>query len=360
MTQTELLKKLSEARGISGREDTVREIILREIEPYAEKIEITPLGNLIAYKKGRGRAPKKLMISAHMDEVGLIVTHITDDGFLKFSTVGGIDRRILPGKSVTVGKNVRGVIDVKPIHLLERGADEKSVPLEELVIDIGALTREEAEAAVKPGDMVTFDSVFEVSHGFIKGRALDDRAGCAVLAEVMKQPIACDTAFVFAVQEEVGLFGAKTAAFQVNPEAAIVVEATTAADVPGVAEEKQVCRLGRGPAVSFMDRRTIYDRTYYRLAFRAAERAGVKCQAKEAVAGGNDAGAIHASRGGVRTAAVSLPCRYLHSAVGVIAEEDFLAAPKLIVSLAEEIEQEGDALKTYDSTADRQPAGCAR
>lgn len=340
MADWELLKKLSEARGISGRENTVRAIILDEIRPFAEQIDITPLGNIIAYRKGKKPAPKKLMISAHMDEVGLIVTHITDEGLLKFGTVGGINRRVLPGKSVTVGENVHGVVGVKPIHLLKKDEAEKSVPVDELYIDIGALTREEAETTVKPGDEVTFDSVFDTENGTVKGRALDDRAGCAILIELMKNEPEYDTVFTFVVQEEVGLHGAKTAAFAAEPDAAIVVESTTAADVPGVDEEKQVCHLGRGPVISFMDRRTIYDRGYYRMAFEAAERAGVKCQAKQAVAGGNDAGVIHVSRGGVRTIAVSLPCRYLHSAVGVISQEDFLAAPKLIARLAEMIEEE--------------------
>lgn len=340
MADWKLLKKLSEARGVSGHEEEVRAIILEEIRPYAEKIELTPLGNIIAFRKGKNRAPKTLMISAHMDEVGLIVTHITDDGLLKFGTVGGIDRRVLPGKSVTIGKNVHGVVGVKPIHVLKKEEREKSVPLEELYLDIGALTREEAQAAVLPGDTATFDSVFQAENGTVMGRAMDDRAGCAILIELMRGEPKYDTVFSFVVQEEVGLNGAKTAAYSIKPEAAIVVEATTAADVPGVEEDKQVCRLGAGPAISFMDRRTVYDREYYRLAFRAAEKAGVKCQAKQAATGGNDAGAIHPSRGGVRTAAVSLPCRYLHSAVGLIAQEDFLAAPRLITALAEMIEEE--------------------
>ncbi len=198
MADWKLLKKLSEARGISGREKTRSgRSFSNEIRPYAERIEITPLGNIIAYRKGKKPAPKKLMISAHMDEVGLIVTHITDEGLLKFGTVGGIDRRILPGKSVTVGEDVHGVVGVKPIHLLKKDEAEKSVPLEELYLDIGALTREEAEAAVKPGDEVTFDSVFDTENGTVKGRALDDRAGCAILIELMKNEPEYDTTFAF-------------------------------------------------------------------------------------------------------------------------------------------------------------------
>lgn len=337
MADWRLLKRLCNARGISGREDEIREIILKEIRPLADSIEITPLGNIIAVKAGARRPATKLMISAHMDEVGLIVTHITDEGLLKFTTVGGIDRRVLPGKIVTVGKKIPGVIGVKPIHLLEKAEMEKSVPMEELYLDIGALSREEAEKAVKPGDPVTFESVFDTSRGTVKAKALDDRAGCALLIQLMKEDFKYDTTFVFTVQEEIGLNGAKTAAFAVEPQAAIVVECTTAADIAGVAKERQVCRLGEGPAISFMDRRTIYDRKYYELAFEAAKIAGVKCQSKQAVSGGNDAGSISTSRNGVRTLAVSLPCRYLHSAAGIIAQEDFTAARKLLAVLAEKM-----------------------
>ena len=168
----------------------------------------------------------------------------------------------------------------------------------------------------------------------IKSRALDDRAGCAILVDMIQNELEYDMIFVFAVQEEIGLRGSKTAAYTVEPQAAIVVESTTAADVAGVDKANQVCKVGAGAVVSFMDRHTIYDREYYQMAFAAAKKAGVKCQAKQAIAGGNDAGAIHVSRGGVRTIAVSLPCRYLHSAVGMISQDDLKSAQKLIVELA--------------------------
>lgn len=337
MADFSLLDRLCTARGISGSEDEVRAMILDEIRPYATSVEVSPLGNIIAFKKGAKRPKTRLMLNAHMDEVGLIVTHITEDGLLKFAPVGGIDRRVLCGKAVTIGNGVPGVIGAKPIHLLEKEEKEKSVPAKSLYIDIGAADKAEAETYVTPGDPVTFDSVFDTAHGMIKGRALDDRAGCAILIEMIKQELEYDMAFVFAVQEEIGLRGSTTAAYAVAPQAAIVVETTTAADVAGVDKDKQVCRLGDGAVISFMDHRTIYDKEYYKAAFRAAEKAGVKCQAKQAVAGGNDAGAIHVSRGGVRTIAVSLPCRYLHSAVGMIAQEDYIAAQKLIFKLAAEI-----------------------
>lgn len=344
MSGMELLESLCTARGISGNEDAVREIIRGKVEPYAETLEVTPLGSLIVTKRGAKRPKTKLMISAHMDEVGLIVTYIMENGLLKFAPVGGIDRRVLCGKAVTVGNGVPGVIGAKPIHMLKEEERGKAVPSEDLTIDIGAKDRAEAERYVTPGDPVCFDSVFDTSHGMVKSRALDDRAGCALLIGLLQGEPEYDFTAAFVVQEEIGLRGAKTAAYAVHPDAAIVLESTTAADIAGVDKEKQVCRVGGGPVISFMDRHTIYDKEYYRMAFSAAERVGVECQAKLAVAGGNDAGAIHVSRGGVRTVAVSLPCRYLHSAVGMIARKDFEAAERMLPVLAASIAGGGGKL----------------
>ena len=334
MADVALLERLCTAQGISGDEGAVRELILEEIRPYAEKITVTSMGNIIAEKKGRQPAKTRLLLNAHMDEVGLLVTSITEEGLLRFTTVGGIDRRILPGKSVLVAGKVPGVIGAKPIHMLDSSARAKAVPLDDLTIDIGASSKEEAEEVVMPGDSVTFVALFDTAHGMIRSRAIDDRAGCAILIDLMKKELEYDCTFVFAVQEEIGLRGSRTAAFLAEPEAAIVVESTTAADIAGVEEQKQVCRVGKGPVLSFMDRSTIYDREYYRLALQLAEDNGIPCQVKEAVAGGNDAGAIHVSRGGVRTAAVSLACRYLHSPVGMISQEDFHHGEELIEKLA--------------------------
>lgn len=337
MADLKLLEKLCKARGVSGSEEQVRELILNEITPYADNIEINPLGSIIAFKKGKKQAKTKLMLNAHMDEVGLIISTITKDGLLKFSPVGGIDRRILCGKSVTINGHIAGVIGAKPIHLLKEEEREKSVPVEDLYIDIGAKDKEEAEQYITPGDIACFDSIFDTANGMIKSRALDDRAGCTILIDLMKSNIEYDMTFVFAVQEEIGLRGARTAAYSVAPQAAIVVESTTAADIPGVENEKQVCHVGKGPVLSFMDKSTIYDKEYYHMAFDAAKSLHVPCQAKEAVAGGNDSGAIHVTRGGVRTIAVSLACRYLHSPVGLISQDDFHATEKLIAELADRI-----------------------
>lgn len=337
MAELSLLETLCAIDGISGDETAVRDRIFKEIQPYADDCSLTPLGNLIAFKKGAARPRTKLMAEAHMDEVGMTVTHITHNGLLKFETIGGIDPRVLAGTPVTVAGKYAGVIDVKPIHLTEKKDQEKAIPLTDLYIDIGAKDKEEAEAQISLGDSVTFTPFFDARHGTIKSRALDNRAGCLLLIEWMKKPLPYDMTFVFSVQEEIGLRGARTAAYTVAPQAAIVVETTTAADIADVNPGRMVCRVGGGPVLSFMDRSTIYDREYYRVALRTAEDAGIPCQVKQAVAGGNDSGAIHVSRGGIRTLAVSLPCRYLHSPVGLIAESDLLHTEALLPLIAEKI-----------------------
>lgn len=333
MADYNVLEQLCSLYGISGNEEAVRERILQEITPYATTVEVDALGNIIAFKKGEQPAKTKLMLSAHMDEVGLIITDITDEGLLKFATVGGIDKRILCGKQVWINGHY-GVIGGKPIHLMKGDEREKAVPVEELSIDIGAGSKEEAEQAVSLGDVAGFVSAFDQEGAMIRGRALDDRVGCAILIGLMKRNLPYDITFVFCVQEEIGLRGARTAAYAVKPQAAIVVESTTAADIAGVEKGNEVCCLGDGPVVPFMDRSTIYDREYYQLAFALAEKENIPCQTKRAIAGGNDAGAIHVSRGGVRTISVSLPCRYLHAPMGMIVKDDFHAAEKLVWSLA--------------------------
>lgn len=335
---TELFKNLCCAKGISGREREVRKMILSEIEPYAQ-CGVDPLGNIIAFKKGKNEASSKVMLAAHMDEVGFMVNYITESGYLKITPVGGIDRRVVYGRRVLIGENdVVGVIGAKAVHLLKSDEREKVPDFSEMYVDIGAKSRDEAEKYVRLGDSVCFDSdIYSFGDGFIKGKAIDDRAGCALLIDMIKSEQPYDLYFVFTVQEEVGTRGAKGAAFSLTPDKAIVVETTTAADIGGVDGEKRVCELGKGPVVSFMDRGTVYDRELYDLAFRIAERENIPCQTKTLVAGGNDSSAIHVSAGGVRTAAVSLPCRYLHSPSCVICEKDYDDAARLIPILAGEM-----------------------
>ncbi len=332
-----LLKDLCTANGISGDENNIRKIISGILDDYAVEYSVDNLGNIIAFKKGRKRADKKLMISAHMDEVGFMVTDITSDGLIKFDEVGGIDRRVLPAKSVVINNKINGVIVNKPIHLCS--SDEKSsIPkYSEMFIDIGAESREEALKYISPGDSVTFEALYEDNGYTIKSKALDDRAGCFIMLEMLKSELEYDTYFTFVVQEEVGLNGAKTAAYTVAPDFAVVLESTTAADVPEVSPSKQVCNVGEGAVIGFIDRRTIYDKGLINEARRLANENNIKLQFKRAVAGGNDAGVIHNSRGGVRTLAISLPCRYLHSQLSLIDKSDLDSAYTLAKLLAERI-----------------------
>lgn len=336
----ELLKKLCTCSGISGDEKNVRDIIISEIKDYADSIKTDNLGNLIVFKKGLKTPAKKLMISAHMDEVGFMVTYITENGFIKFDQVGGIDRRVVFGKRVTLGENhIDGVVGVKPIHLCSDEERETIPKYSDMYIDIGAESREEAEKYVNIGDSVCFYSPFEINENAedmgttLKAKAIDDRAGCFIMIELIKSTLEYDCTFTFVVQEEVGLRGAKAAAYTVDPDFAIVLESTTASDIHGCEDSKAVCHVGKGVVVSFMDRSTIYDREMFKEAFYAARDIGVEAQVKSAVAGGNDSGAIHTSRGGVRTLALSLPCRYIHSGLSLVSLRDMEASLKLTKEL---------------------------
>ena len=333
------LKKLCSLEGVSGREHPVREYILRVLQqsPAELSVRVDPMGNVLAYIKGRERAKHTLLFAAHMDEVGFMITGVTPEGYLRFTTVGGIDPKVVYGRSVRVG-GISGVIGGKATHLCS--ADEKKqVPKpSELLIDIGAASKEEAEALVRPGDTVVFAGEFSrLEGGLVKSRAIDDRAGCALLLDLAEQTQDYDMVLAFTVQEEVGLRGAKTAAFSVQPEIAVVVDATTAADTAGVAADKQVCRVGEGAVISFMDKRTLYDADLYARILEIAKKKNIRAQSKTMVAGGNDAGAIQLAGRGARVAAVSLPCRYLHSPACVVAKRDMEQTLALLQELARQL-----------------------
>ncbi len=333
----EMIKELCLLPGISGRENAVRDYIIEQIKDYAE-YSIDPLGNLLVFKKGKNPAKNKVMLDAHMDEVGFIITGITSDGFLRFTKVGGIDSRVILGRTVKVGdKAVNGVIGIKPVHLVDKKAEADIPKADDLYIDIGAKSKEEAMEYVRLGDSVCFESDFvEFGDGFVKAKALDDRAGCAILIEMIKGELEYDMWFSFSVQEEIGTRGAQTAAFTIAPDYAIAVETTTAADISGVKDEKRVCICGKGGTVSFMDRSTLYSKELFDKAFEIAERENIPCQPKTVVAGGNDSGVIHKSRGGVKVLTVSVPCRYLHSPSCVIKYNDAKESLRLIKALAED------------------------
>ncbi len=337
----DLLKELCEINAVSGNERELREVILSKISTYAD-CKVDRMGNIIAAKKGR-QAPKiKLMISAHMDEVGLMITSIGDTGLLKFASVGGIDPRVLMGRRVCVGDNcILGVIATKPIHLQTEDERSSAPAIDKLYIDIGVADKDEAAGLVSLGDTAAFDTKFTAfGDGLLCSKALDDRIGCAILIDLIQSDLPYDTTFLFAVQEEVGLRGATVAAFSVKPDIAIVVEATTAADIPGVPEEQTVCKIGQGAVISFMDGHTIYNRELYQMTNQIANQKGIKWQPKSAISGGNDAGAIHQSGEGVKVAAISVPTRYIHSPCCVASIEDIESVASLVRELANKILEE--------------------
>ncbi len=324
----ELLKTLCCLDGTSGREDAVRDYIISQLNgaPYT----VDPLGNLIVRVKGAKPAKNTVMLCAHMDEVGVMATCILQNGLVRFTNVGGIQPTALAGKSVRFENGVYGVIGLKPMHLCE-GDERLTLPeVRELTIDIGAADREAAAARVRPGDAAVFTNEFvALGGGKVLSKAIDDRAGCAVMLDMIRTGMEYDTVFCFNVQEEVGLRGAKTSTFAVRPDYAIVLEATTAADLPGAAEDARVCVLGEGAAISFMDKATVYDPKLYNRVLSLAAEAGIKAQPKTAVAGGNDAGSVHLTAEGVRTVAISVPCRYIHAGSSVCDMEDVLAVRAL-------------------------------
>lgn len=331
-----MLKELCLLNGTSGDEKCVTDYIIRKIDGFCE-YSIDNLGSIIAFKKGRKTPDKKIMISAHTDEVGFIITGITDEGYLKFSAVGGIDTKVCLDRTVKIN-SINGVIGMKPVHQLSDTEKDNAPKFSDLFIDIGAENKTQAEEYVSLGDYAYFSSdYYEFGNGFIKSKALDDRIGCMLMIELIRSELEYDTYFCFNVQEEVGLRGSACTAYAVSADISIVLEATTAADLCSVNGGDRVCVLGNGPVVSFMDGRTIYDKELYNLAFSLAKENDIKIQTKTAIAGGNDAGAIQSSGKGCRVMAISLPCRYIHSPASVVKSSDIDETRKLIKVLLEKI-----------------------
>lgn len=309
---TELLKTLCDRCGTSGREDRVREYIYNQVKDFAD-CRVDALGNLICEKKGEHRAAVKVVVDAHMDEVGIIAMAVNERGFVKFKTVGGIEPEALLAKRFCFENGAVGVVCMKPVHLCSADESGKMPSVDTMVLDIGASTRAEALSKISIGETAVYAPDFTALGDMVCSKALDDRIGCAVLIKLLKQPAAFDFTAVFSTREEIGGGGAKVAAFSTACEAALVLEATTAADLPGSAGSDRVTVVGEGVALSLMDRQTLYDKKLYDGILALAGRENIPCQTKQKVAGGNNAGVYHVSRGGVRTAAFSVPCRYLHS-----------------------------------------------
>lgn len=331
------ISEISALHGVSGREENVRNFIVEQL-PKDVSYTVDNMGNLLVHKAGKAKPRKKLMMCAHMDEVGLIVTYITDSGYLKFDTLGGIDPAVIIGKPVTLESGVTGIVALKHIHQCNSEDSSTLPPISALCIDIGASDKAEAEKYVTLGDYAVFDSEFTefgTDNSSIKAKALDDRLGCALMLELINSESEFDVDFAFTVQEEVGARGALAATYAVNPDIAIVIETTTAGDICDVSGEKRACVLGGGPVVSYMDKGTVYDHKLYKMAMEIAEKNSIPVQTKTLVAGGNDSSSVQRTGNGVRTLAVSLPCRYLHSPSCVINKDDIVSMQKLLLKLTE-------------------------
>ncbi len=331
----ELLKTLCLLNGTSGDEKTVRDFIISKLPDDCE-YTVDPMGNLIVNKKGENTPKNKVALFAHMDEVGFIVTYINDDGFVNVANVGGIDNSSLFGKKITINGHI-GVAAAKAIHQCSADEAKKIPEIADVSVDFGFENKAQAEEKINLGDFGYFKSDFvEFGNGMIKSKALDDRLGCAIMLELLQVESKIDYTCVFTVQEEVGTRGAMAAAYTVKPDYAIVIETTTASDIPDTPENKKVCKVGKGAVVSFMDRGTIYNKDLYKRAREIANNNGIANQTKTVVAGGNDASAIHKSAGGIKTVAVSLPCRYLHSASIVGSKADMESVKALAKALLED------------------------
>ncbi len=320
----ELLKELSEAFGPSGHEKEVRQLLRRALEGHADRMWVDALGNLHAFREGTGADRLRVLLTAHMDEIGLMVVGHDDSGGLRVRAIGGIDDRVLPGAQVWVGPDrIPGVIGLKPVHLLDQGEDEKVVKIDQLLVDIGAKGKEEAQRLAPLGTPMVFATRFEEMGALVKGKSFDDRAGCAVLAELVRgERLPHDLYAVFTVQEEVGLRGARVAAYASRPDGAFALEGTIADDLPKKKDISPTSELGKGPAITVMDHTFIAHRGLLRLLVETAEALGIPYQFKQPGIGGTDSGAIHLAREGVPCGTVAVPCRYIHSPVSLLSPTD--------------------------------------
>ena len=327
------LDRLSGISGISGDESAVAEAIIRKIDGYA-RWERDPVGTLFVYKEGKERRKEPMQVMTHMDEPGLLISHITDEGYLRFVTVGEIDSRVLPGRQVAVGENaVPGVISCKAIHQTTREEREKPIVPDKLLIDIGAASREEAEKLIKIGASAVFRSDFERLGGRrVKGKALDARMGCAILISLIRADLPYDTVFAFTTRHHAG-GGESFAAFSVKPAKAVVIGGIAADDLPG---GKGDCALGKGGVLPLIERGTVYDRTFAAEVISTAAAKAIPLQTGCVLTGTTGTGLVHHSRGGVPSVFLGLPCRYIGSPAVVADEADMEAVEVLTMALIEQ------------------------
>ena len=337
-----LLEKLSQAFGVAGCEYEVRDIIKEELLFCVDSLKTDALGNIIVYKKGLTESPK-IMVTAHMDEVGLMVTSIDKSGQIKFRKIGGIDDRVLVSKKVVIGANkVKGIIGAKAIHLQKPKERKETISFDQLFIDIGTSSSEETQKVVKIGNYVCFDSKPKViNNNTFVGKALDNRVGCAVLIELLKKELPVSIYGVFTVQEEIGLRGAGVATYAIKPDLAFILETTTAADVVEYKEHLHATTLGKGPIFTLMDSSFITNKKLLDFMIETANKYNVPYQFRRFTKAGTDAGRISLSENGVLAAVISSPCRYLHSPTSLINLEDVRNKQMLLIHLLDSIAEGG-------------------
>ncbi len=334
----ELLKQLCDAPGVSGHEDAVREILIKAVGSYAESVHVDSLGNLFM-TKGKGKKGPHLMFTAHTDEVGLMVERIDEQGFIKFMTLGGIDPRVLPAKRVRIGKEgIPGVIGIKPLHLSDKEESKKVSPISDLRIDIGASSKDQVERFVDVGDPIWFDTLFEQQGDILKAKAFDDRAGCYMLTELIKHEFRFPVTFVWSVQEEMGLRGARVATTRVRPDIMIVLEGTGACDVPTDADVARRPFLGKGPVVTILDKTVVSNQRLVELLCRSADHEGIPWQFKRPLVGGTDAGAAVRVKA-LGAAVVAIPARYIHTPVALAHLKDIINTIELVKAAAERLRE---------------------
>jgi len=338
MKLIDILEKLSNACGVAGREEEIRNLMKRLLEPNVDEIKEDKLGNVISVKKGKKGAPT-VMLAAHMDEIGLMAKNITKEGFLQFAKIGGIDDRILVTQKVLVHTDkgpITGVIGSKPPHILKEEEKKKVIEAEDLFIDIGAKDKQDAQKmGVRVGDAVSFDIKFaRAGKDSVVGKAFDDRVGCAALIETMRQlpRVDCTIYAVGTIQEEVGLRGAATAAFQLYPDMGIALDVTVAGDIPGVKEVEAPAKMRAGPALTVADAGLITHPKVLRLFIDSAEENKIPYQLETGLMGTTDAARIALTKEGVPSGVISVPTRYIHSPASMLSLEDVENAVKLVVA----------------------------
>ena len=330
------LKTLTEINAPAGHEQPIRRALIDELKANGFNPYIDRMGNVIVVKEGNGAAPRKrVMVAAHMDEVGLIVTGHTDGGFLKVNQAGGIDPRVLISKRVLVGDdNIPGVIGAVAIHLQSAADRARVMGYRDIAVDIGATDKKEAERKAPIGTYISFDTPYvEYGEGYACGKAFDDRVGCWTILRLLDEELSCDLIAAFTAEEEVGCRGASGAAFTQEPDIGIVLEGTTCNDLGDIPEVAQVCKTGEGVAVSFMDGSSIANRDLFKKALEVGEKEGIACQVKASVSGGNDGGVIQRAREGIPVVVLSVPCRYIHSPSTVVKLSDVEAQFELCRAL---------------------------